>query len=234
MVSKDETDDGGNCQPLASVRNPRRCSTCGNLKNKNEHDEDLCKRMKRTKEEYRLEKVSARVGASIEGTTGAGTSISQFLHGPPTSTPFLPNIAEDPNPCTDRSSKAVMFLSVTSRPNLSTRYAPMLEMRTLLLLRSLNFSNFHVDERGDWAFIVSGSREKMAAWVGENRRMTSLRLSGGQYMRTVVGLVLGFVLGMAYILWVLWIGSMWSYLPSFPPSESTSPGTRNPAHNRGE
>jgi hypothetical protein len=216
MASKDENNVGAIPQPTSSAKNPRRCSTCGNLKNRNEHDDELCNQMKRFKEAYLQEKASARIPTIVKASTEActGTSISEVAHRPMPSGsgPFLPQVAEDPIPSSDHSSKAMIYLPVTSQPNLSTRYAPMLEMRTLLLLRSLNFSNFHVNERGDWAFIASGSREKMASWVVENRRMTASRLSGRSAFQTVVGLVLGFMLGVISILWVLWIGRMFRVL----------------------
>jgi hypothetical protein len=94
-----------------------------------------------------------------------------------------------------------IYLPVSSRPNLTTRYQPILEMRFLLELRGLQLGNFHITEGGEWAFMVTGSRAQMVDWTTETKAYTMVRIPPRQNrLQAVVFLVLGIVTGIMVML----------------------------------
>ena len=75
----------------------------------------------------------------------------------------------------------------------------------------------------------------MAAWVVENRRMTTSRLNGRKAFQAVVGLALGFILGVVSILWVLWIGRMFKHsFHRWLLAKTHRPDTSGASHDRAE
>ena len=152
-----------------------------------------------------------RLTVAVTGVgEGERTSISQAgpSRGVALSRPSsrLPTIleCEDAKGALEDQEKALILLPVRSRPGLAAPYDVIFEMRTLLQLRSLHLSNFHVTEKGDWGFVVSGCRDSMGGWVLETRQMTTVRMNlkpKGRHPTLV--LLLGIVIGAIAVLWVL-------------------------------
>lgn len=113
--------------------------------------------------------------------------------------PQLQSISEyEPNTTHRENDGQSIVLRVNSRPSLEAQYTLILEMRMLLQLRSLYLSNFHITEKGDWAFVVSGDQDMMGDWVEENRLATKVQVNRKPYRScsTTVSLILGIIVGL--------------------------------------
>lgn len=215
MASTKSNNSQKDGQPTPSIINPRRCSHCGEL-TKGHHllPKDFCERVQQLKALLKSGESAptGRPGTTARGEEGLGMSVSQANHRSALQMPLrLPTIVEtEPQSHTTLGNEpAVIILPVSSRPQLKYQFAPILEMKTLLQLRSLQLSNFHTTEREDWAFVISGSQAMMKDYIAENRRLTTIRMNlQARRCRAIVALVLGVVVGIVLTLWCLPSGTM--------------------------
>ncbi|TEB22831.1 hypothetical protein FA13DRAFT_1715787 [Coprinellus micaceus] len=112
--------------------------------------------------------------------------------------PLLPTIVEGEavNHSTPANNPAILLLPISSHPPLKFQFTPVLDMRVLLQLRSLQLSHFHITGKDNWAFVVSGSPAAMKSWVAENMCMMRSRMNPLVWRyQFLLNLVLGAVIG---------------------------------------
>ncbi|TEB13587.1 hypothetical protein FA13DRAFT_1715253 [Coprinellus micaceus] len=211
MSTTNGDDESKSRQSTPSARNPHRCANCGELMKGHQLKEELCQRV------IALKQATLTVHSaspSQRGTTptafgeGIGTfSISNAgQRSAHTRAPRLSSIPESERADTSPVDDQRIVLRTRSCPTLETQYSLVFEMKTLLQLRSLHLSNFHITEKGDWAFVVSGGHEMVRDWVSETRSTTTSRINPkppSQCSTTTLALILGLVVGLLVAMWAI-------------------------------
>ncbi|KAJ3549156.1 hypothetical protein NMY22_g990 [Coprinellus aureogranulatus] len=193
-----------------SGRSSPRCSTCGELTRKHgKLPRNFCFLVGKYKASLlsTLELPSVglpEIASKLEG--GEELSISQAPNranlAPLSKLPTITEVQE-PLYAEEPDNTAVIILPVASQPDLKSQFAPVLEMRTLLHLWSLQLTSFHTTKREDWGFVVSGTPKMMGDWIKENGRLTKARMSRSTRYRTALALALGVLIGVVGVLWGL-------------------------------